>query len=89
MTEVNEQKGLNNSRQVKLLKRMIARFLKLSIANKMRLGFFPLLLLIIIISGFALTKLNQLTSLNETILKIDIPAQEAAKQLREIITDQE
>ncbi len=89
MTEVNEQKGLKNSQQVKLLKRMVSRFLKLSIANKMRLGFFPMLLLIIIISGFALTKLNQLTSLNETILKIDIPAQEAAKQMREIIIDQE
>lgn len=89
MTENQEKPGGMSSRRSELLEKMISRFQRLNIANKMRLGFFPILLLLILISGFALTKLNQLTSLNETILKIDIPAQEAAKQMQEIVIDQE
>ena len=70
MTDVHKQQEPTTSKRIKPLKKMLSRFQRLNIANKMRLGVFPLLLLILIISSFALTKLNQLTSLNEAILKI-------------------
>ncbi len=89
MTKNQKLNNINNSSQVKLFKKMVSRFLRLSISQKMHLGFFPLLVLIVFISVFALAKLNQLTSLNESILGVNIPAQEEATKMREIAIDQE
>lgn len=75
--------------QIKLLKKMVSRFLQLNIAQKMYLGIFPLLVLIVFISVFALAKLNQLTSLNESILGVNIPAQKDIMKMRGIAIDQE
>ncbi|MEN8142606.1 MAG: diguanylate cyclase [Thermodesulfobacteriota bacterium] len=68
---------------------MVSRFLQLNIAQKMYLGILPLLVLIVFISIFALVKLNQLTSLNQSIMGVNIPAQEDVKKMREIAIDQE
>ncbi|MBU0673448.1 MAG: diguanylate cyclase [Proteobacteria bacterium] len=73
----------------KLSKSVVAHFLRLNIAYKMLMGFVPLLILLGIISLFALTNLNHLNSLNESILAVDIPASNAAEEMKEIILVQE
>ncbi|MCK4838873.1 MAG: HAMP domain-containing protein, partial [Desulfobulbaceae bacterium] len=68
---------------------MVARFLQLNISQKMHLGFLPLVVLLVIVSTFSLGKLNQLTSLNESILLVDIPAQETIRRMKTMAIDQE
>ena len=89
MTKKQNPANIDNSSRVKLFKKIASRFLQLSISQKMYLGIFPLLVLIFFISVFALAKLNQLTSLNQAILGVNIPAQEDVKKMREIAIDQE
>ncbi|MEN8136196.1 MAG: diguanylate cyclase [Thermodesulfobacteriota bacterium] len=73
----------------KIFTKLIARFLRLNISQKMHLGFLPLVVLLILVSTFALGKLNQLTSLNESILMVDIPAQETIRRMKTMAIDQE
>ena len=89
MVDTDGQDKASPQKRFKLLRKMASSFLRLNIANKMRLAVFPLLVLVLVISSFALTKLNQLTSLNEAVLKIDIPIQEAAQHMQELTIDQE
>lgn len=89
---MSEESGPNNhdiTSRIKLLKNLTRRFWRLSIAQKMHLGFFPLVVLIFFISVFSLTKLNQLNRLNTTILQVNIPARAALEKMRETIFDQE
>ena len=87
MTE-DEKKILDPSR-IKLFKQIVSRFLRLNISQKMHLGFLPLVIFIVLVSTFALTKLNQLTSLNESILRVNIPIQETVRQMKATVVDQE
>ncbi|MBU0481531.1 MAG: diguanylate cyclase [Proteobacteria bacterium] len=73
----------------RLLKNLSSKFRHLSIANKMLLGFFPLLLLLIVISTFSLIKLNHLNSMNNAILNVDIPVKENVDKMKEAILQQE
>lgn len=75
--------------QKKFFQELITRFLRLNISQKMRLGFLPLVVLLVLVSIFALGKLNQLTSLNESILFVDIPAQETIRRMKTMAIDQE
>lgn len=89
---MSEESGQNNhdfTSRIKLLKNLTRRFWRLSIAQKMHLGFFPLVVLIFFISVFSLTKLNQLNRLNSAILQVNIPARAAVEKMRETIFDQE
>lgn len=75
--------------QKKFRQKLITRFLRLNISQKMRLGFLPLVVLLVLVSIFSLGKLNQLTSLNESILLVDIPAQETIRRMKNMAIDQE
>lgn len=83
------EKKIARLSKIKLFKRIVARFLRLDIARKMRLGFLPMVLFIVLVSTFALIKLNQLTSLNESILRVDIPIQNTIRQMKGAVIDQE
>ena len=74
---------------IRLLKKVARHFWRLSISQKMHLGFFPLIVLIFLISIFSLTKLNQLNRLNSAILQVNIPARASVEKMRESIFDQE
>ncbi len=89
MSEDNGQNNQDIGSRAKLLKRLTRHFWRLSIAQKMHLGFFPLVVLIFLISVFALTKLNQLNRLTSAILQVNIPARASVEEMRETIFDQE
>jgi len=89
MTKEISQPNHNATATLKPLKKLYRRFWRLSIAQKMHLGFFPLVLLIFLISVFALTKLNQLNRLNSSILQVNIPARATVEKMRNTIFDQE
>jgi diguanylate cyclase (GGDEF)-like protein len=71
------------------LNTITSRFLRLTIAKKMLLGYVSLLSLLIIISVFALVNLNRLNSINRSILQTDIPVIAAADKMIDIILAQE
>lgn len=89
MTMTKYWKTITGQSQVKLFRRMVSRFLRLNISQKMHLGFLPLVILLVLVSTIALTKLNHLTSLNESVLAIDIPIQNIVKQMNRTVIDQE
>ncbi len=84
-----DEKNIPAPSREKILTNLVARFLRLNISQKMHLGFLPLVVLLVLVSTFALGKLNQLTSLNESILQVDIPAQETIRQMKTMAIDQE
>ena len=63
---------MNKKREMKeqnsIANKIATRFLRLSIAKKMLLGYLPLAVLIILISIFALSNLNRLNRINNTIV---------------------
>ena len=84
---------MDNKRKMKeqnsFANKIVTRFLRLSIAKKMLLGYLPLAVLIILISIFALSNLNRINKINNTILKRDAPLIEAADKLIDHILAQE
>ena len=66
-----------------------SRFLRMTIARKMLLGYVSLLVLLVFISVFALVNLNRLNSINRSILQTDIPVVTAADKMIDIILAQE
>lgn len=80
---------MSDSAKITLFKNIASSFLRLNISQKMHLGFLPLVVLLVIVSTFSLGKLNQLTSLNESILQVDIPVQEAIRRMKATVIDQE
>ena len=56
----------------KILKRLAAYFFSLNIARKLMLGFIPLVVLLVLISAFALINLGRLNSISDSILKTDV-----------------
>jgi diguanylate cyclase (GGDEF)-like protein len=67
----------------------VANFLRLTIANKLMLGFSSLLALLLIISFYALSNLNRLNSINESILLTDQPIILASEKMIDLIFAQE
>ena len=66
-----------------------AHFLRLNIANKLMLGFSSLLVLLVIISAYALMNLNRLNAINNSILKTDLPVILASEKMIDVIFAQE
>ncbi|MFC1505411.1 diguanylate cyclase domain-containing protein, partial [Thermodesulfobacteriota bacterium] len=66
-----------------------SRFLRLTIARKMLVGYISLLGLLVLISVFALGNLNRLNSINRSILQTDIPVIATADKMVDIILAQE
>jgi diguanylate cyclase (GGDEF)-like protein len=66
-----------------------SRFLRLTIARKMLVGYISLLGLLVLISVFALGNLNRINSINRSILQADIPVIATADKMVDIILTQE
>jgi diguanylate cyclase (GGDEF)-like protein len=68
---------------------VVLNFLRLNIANKLMLGFSSLLALLVIISAYALTNLNRLNSINDSILQTDVPIILASEKMIDLILAEE
>jgi diguanylate cyclase (GGDEF)-like protein len=64
-------------------------FSRLNIASKMLLGYMTLVLLTVIVVVYALVSLQRINSLNKSIVKIDIPTQEAADKMLDAVLAQD
>lgn len=56
----------------RISKTLVAYFFSLNIARKLMLGFIPLVVLLVLISAFALINLGRLNSISDSILKTDV-----------------
>lgn len=65
------------------------RYLRLNIGAKMLLGYVPLVAIILTLSVTYFLRLEQIMSINETILSQDVPAAEAAEGMIDTILSQE
>ena len=72
-----------------LPKGISAYFLRLSIARKMFIGYALLVALLIVISIFVLTNLNNLNRINKSILEVDVPVINAAENMTEAFLAQD
>jgi diguanylate cyclase (GGDEF)-like protein len=86
----------NRSQQVsekkffgRLVEFIISNFLRLNIANKLMLGFSSLLVLLVIISVYALMNLNRLNAINNSILQTDLPVILASEKMIDVIFAEE
>ncbi|RLC31614.1 hypothetical protein DRH13_02810 [Candidatus Woesebacteria bacterium] len=61
-----------------------SNFLRLNIANKLMLGFSSLLVLLVIISVYALMNLNRLNAINSSILQTDLPVIRASEKMIDV-----
>jgi diguanylate cyclase (GGDEF)-like protein len=66
-----------------------SHFLRLTIAHKLMLGFSSLLVLLVIISAYALMNLNRLNAINSSILQTDLPVILASDKLIDVIFAEE
>ena len=64
-------------------------FLRLNITNKLLLGFSSLLVLLVIISIYALMNLNRLNAINRSIVQTDLPVIHASEKMIDLILAQE
>ena len=64
-------------------------FARLNIASKMLLGYMALVLLTVIVVVYALFSLQRINNLNKSIVKIDIPTQEAADKMLDAVLAQD
>ena len=64
-------------------------FSRLSIANKMLLGYMTLVILTVIVVVYALISLQRLNNLNTSIVTVDIPVQEAADKMLDALLAQD
>lgn len=65
------------------------RPLRLSIAQKMLLGYAPLVFLLFALSAFALVSLNRFNGLARSIVGVDVPVGEAVENLSEVLLAQD
>ncbi|MEW6417957.1 MAG: diguanylate cyclase [Nitrospirota bacterium] len=72
-----------------LIKRFFNFFFRLTIAKKILFGYLSLVVLIIIISVFALSSLERLNKINEGIIQGDIPVIEATDEMIDNLLAQE
>jgi diguanylate cyclase (GGDEF)-like protein len=82
--QVGEKKAFG-----RLVDFVVFNFLRLNIANKLMLGFSSLLALLVIISVYALTNLNRLNSINDSILQTDLPVILASEEMIDLILAEE
>ena len=68
---------------------IFSRFLGISIAGKLLLSYFSLLLLLLAISAYAFTNLNKLNQVNSSILSSNVPVINATETLIDLILSQE
>jgi diguanylate cyclase (GGDEF)-like protein len=66
-----------------------SHFLRLTIAHKLMLGFSSLLVLLVIISVYALMNLNRLNAINSSILQTDLPVILVSDKLIDVIFAEE
>ena len=66
-----------------------SHFLRLTIAHKLMLGFSSLLVLLVIISAYALMNLNRLNAINSSILQTDLPVILVSEKLVDVIFAEE
>ncbi|MFZ3072682.1 MAG: diguanylate cyclase, partial [Thermodesulfobacteriota bacterium] len=66
-----------------------SRFLRLNIGNKMLVGYFPLSIILVLISVFTLSGLERLNVINGSILAEDIPVMRMADNLTDDLLGQE
>jgi CHASE3 domain sensor protein len=71
------------------LKTLLAYFFSLNIARKLMLGFIPLVVLLILISAFALVNLSRLNSISDSILKTDVVVITTSEKMIDVILAQE
>lgn len=71
------------------LKNLLKKYLRLNIAKKLMLGYLPLVGLVVLTAVFALINLERLISINESIIKTDIPLITATEKMIETIYSQE
>lgn len=64
-------------------------FLRLTIANKLIIGFSSLLALLVVISIYALMNLNRLNEINQSIVQSDLPVIHASEKMIDIILAEE
>ena len=62
---------------------------RLNIASKMLLGYMTLVLLTVIVVVYALVSLQRINNLNKSIVKTDIPTQEAADKMLDAVLAQD
>ncbi len=89
MTEEPGQETANDLVINRLVDGLVSKFLRLTIAKKLLLGFSSLLALLILISAYALTNLNRLNSINDSILLTDLPVILAADEMVDLIFSEE
>jgi len=64
-------------------------FARLNIASKMLLGYMILVMLTVLVVVYALVNLQRINTLNRSIVKVDIPAQEAADKMLDAVLAQD
>ena len=73
----------------RILKTLSAYFFSLNIARKLMLGFIPLVVLLVLISVFALINLGRLNSISDSILKTDIVVISESEKMIDALLAQE
>lgn len=74
---------------ISVFKKILNRFFSLNIATKVMLGYGFLSLLLIVVSVFALSNLKRLNSINESIIKTDVPLIDASDKMIDNLLAQE
>lgn len=64
-------------------------FARLNIANKMLLGYMTLVVLTVIVVAYALISLQQINTLNKSIVKVDIMVEEASDKMLDALLGQD
>jgi diguanylate cyclase (GGDEF)-like protein len=82
--QVSEKKAFG-----RLVDFFVSNFLRLTIAHKLLLGFSSMLALLVIISLYALTNLNRLNSINDSILQTDLPVILASDKMIDLLFAEE
>ncbi|MDJ0879285.1 MAG: diguanylate cyclase [Halieaceae bacterium] len=89
MTDEQTQEVAREQVFSRLVEGLVSKFLRLTIAKKLLLGFSSLLALLIVISAYALTNLNRLNSINDSILLTDLPVILASDEMVDLIFSEE
>ncbi len=72
-----------------MIKKIMLRFLRLTIAKKMLLGYLTLVALFFLISIFSISSLERLNTINKVIISIDVPLVETADKMIDTLISQE
>jgi len=85
-----QKHGLNKKKSIAgFFRTSLAYFFSLNIANKLMLGFIPLVVIIVLISTSALFNLNRLNNISNSILNTDVVVIAASEKMIDAIWSQE